>query len=415
MLEYVMLIISFIGLYISIIWINLLFLSKKEIEESIKPKKGYYPSITFTIPAYNEETTIAKTIESILNIDYPKDRYEIFVIDDGSKDNTAKIAKKYKKEGVIVISTKNHGKGHALNVALKRSKKELFACVDADSYIEKESVIRLVQHFRKKEISGCSSSILIRNHKKIIEKIQVFEYMYAAIFRTLYSFINCMYVTPGVLSVYRTEDLKTEGYFDEADNITEDLEIALRLHNKHKHIAFEIRSITHTNAPDTFKALMRQRIRWFRGYIYNARKYKHMHLNKEFGLLGLFMLPLNILGIFIVFLTTTIVFNGIFTWLKYIYQRTIIAETSILNLIDILTIKQTLLTINFKITIPLLIITAIGLYMMYKAHKLIENKIDLSPKSIIAFLLFLTVYSWIVTLSWICSLILELRKSKRVW
>lgn len=415
MFEYIMLIISFIGLYLAIIWFNLLLLGKKEIEECKKQKRGYYPSITFAIPAFNEEKTIAKTIESILDINYPKDRYEIYVIDDGSKDNTAEIAKRYIKHGITVISTKNHGKGHALNVALKRSKKELFACIDADSYIEKESVIRIVQNFRKKGISGCSSSILIRNNKKIIEKIQVFEYMYAAIFRQIYSFINCMYVTPGVLSVYRTDDLKEEGYFDEADNITEDLEIALRLHNRHKHIAFEIRSITHTAAPNTLKSLMRQRIRWFRGYIYNARKYKHMHFNKEFGVLGLFMLPLNILGVFLVFITTTIAGDGIAKWLKYIYQRVIIADTSIFDLIDMLTMKQTLLTINFTISIPLIVITLIGFYFLYKAHKITQKNIDLSPTSIIAFILFLTVYTWIITLSWIYSIIQELRQSKRVW
>ncbi|NOQ55964.1 MAG: glycosyltransferase [Nanohaloarchaea archaeon] len=415
MLEYVILIISFIGLYLSIIWINLLFLGKKEIEEYKKPKKGYYPSITFAIPAFNEEKTIAKTIESILEIEYPKDRYEIFVIDDGSKDDTAKIAKKYIKQDITVISTKNNGKGHALNVALKKSKKELFACIDADSYIEKGSVINIVQNFRKKDISGCSSSIFIRNNKKIIEKIQVFEYMYAAIFRQIYSFINCMYVTPGVLSIYRTKDLKDEGYFDEANNITEDLEIALRLHSRHKHIAFDIRSITHTTAPDTLKALMRQRIRWFRGYIYNARKYRHMHFNKDFGTLGLFMLPLNILGIFLIFITTTIIWDGISKWFRYIYQRVIIADTSIFDLIDIITMKQTLLTINFKITIPLIVMTIIGLYILYKAHKITEKKIDLSLKSIISFLLFLTVYPWIVTISWTYSIIQELRQSKRVW
>ena len=410
-----MLVISFIGLYLAIIWLNLLFLSKKEIEECIKLKKGYYPSITFAIPAYNEEKTIAKTIESILDIDYPKNRYEILVVNDGSKDKTESIAKQYLKEGIKVITTKNHGKGHALNMALRQSKKELFACVDADSYIEKESVIRIVQNFREKDISGCSSSILIRNNKKIIEKVQVFEYMYAAIFRTLYSFINCMYVTPGVLSVYRTDDLKEEGLFDEADNITEDLEIALRLHNKHKYIAFEIRSITHTAAPNTIKALMRQRIRWFRGYIYNARKYKHMHFNKDFKVLGLFMLPLNIIGIFIVFLTTSIIWNGIFEWLRYVYQKVIIADIPIYELIEILTLKQTFLTINFIISIPLIIITAIGLYLLYKSYKLINTHIDFSLKSIIAFILFLTVYPWIITICWIYSIILELRKAERVW
>ncbi len=83
MMEYMMLIIAFIGLYLSIVWINLLFLGKDEIEEKKSIDKSYRPAITFAIPAHNEEKTIAETIQSILDIDYPKNKYEIIVIDDG--------------------------------------------------------------------------------------------------------------------------------------------------------------------------------------------------------------------------------------------------------------------------------------------------------------------------------------------
>ncbi|MCK5234763.1 MAG: glycosyltransferase family 2 protein, partial [Candidatus Aenigmarchaeota archaeon] len=328
MLEYIMLTIAFIGLYLSIVWINLLFLGKDEIENKKEIDKNYLPTITFAIPACNEEKTIAGTIRSILDIDYPKDRYEIIVIDDGSTDRTASIAERYTKDGVKVIKTKNHGKGHALNIALKKSKKELFTCVDADSYIEKDSVKKIVQNFKDKKISGCSSSIFVKNNKKLIEKMQVFEYMYAAIFRKLFAFIGCLFVTPGVLSIYRTEDLKKAGMFDEdRNNITEDLEIAMRLQSLHKCISFDIHSITYTTIPDTLKKVIKQRIRWFRGYIYNAKKYRHMHLNKDFELLGLFILPLNIASIIIIIASTTIIWSSIMDWFKYIYQRAIIAKT----------------------------------------------------------------------------------------
>ena len=416
MLEYMMLIIAFVGLYLSIIWINLLFLGKDEIEEKKSIDKSYRPTITFAIPAYNEEKTIAGTIQSILDIDYPKGKYEIIVVDDGSTDNTAKIAKQYEKDGVKVIKTKNHGKGHALNIALKRSKKELFTCVDADSYIEKESVMIIVQNFRNKKVSGCSSSIFVKNNNKIIEKMQVFEYMYAAIFRKLFAFIGCLFVTPGVLSIYRTEDLKEAGMFEEdRNNITEDLEIAMRLQSLHKCIAFDIQSITYTTIPDTMKKVIRQRIRWFRGYIYNARKYRHMHLNKDYELLGLFILPLNIASVIIIISSTIIIWSGILDGFKYIYQKAIIAKTPLYEFIDILTLKQIILTIDFKISIPLTIITLAGLYLLYKSHKITGKSIDISARSIIAFILFLVIYPWLLALCWTYSLILEAKGSKREW
>ncbi|MCK5594461.1 MAG: hypothetical protein KAI18_04410, partial [Candidatus Aenigmarchaeota archaeon] len=71
--------------------------------------------------------------------------------------------------------------------------------------------------------------------------------------------------------------------------------------------------------------------------------------------------------------------------------------------------------INFTISIPLIVITLIGFYFIYKAHKITEKNIDLSLKSIISFILFLTVYPWLITISWIYSIIQELRQSKRVW
>ncbi|MEK6824354.1 MAG: glycosyltransferase, partial [Nanoarchaeota archaeon] len=59
-------------------------------------------TVTILIPAYNEERDIARTLKSVLNIDYPKDKLEIIVIDDGSKDKTYEIARKFASDRVKV-------------------------------------------------------------------------------------------------------------------------------------------------------------------------------------------------------------------------------------------------------------------------------------------------------------------------
>ncbi|MCK5452622.1 MAG: hypothetical protein KAI51_04235, partial [Candidatus Aenigmarchaeota archaeon] len=107
--------------------------------------------------------------------------------------------------------------------------------------------------------------------------------------------------------------------------------------------------------------------------------------------------------------------SGILDGLKYIYQKAIIAKTPLYEFIDILTLKQIILTIDFKISIPLTIITLAGLYLLYKSHKITGKSIDISARSIIAFILFLVIYPWLLALCWTYSLILEAKGSKREW
>ncbi len=99
-------IVSFITLYISIVWLSFLYLNEFETKSKIKK----YLSVTIAVPAYNEEKGIEKTINSILALDYPKDKLKIIVINDGSKDNTRKIVesmiKKNKGKNIQLINKK---------------------------------------------------------------------------------------------------------------------------------------------------------------------------------------------------------------------------------------------------------------------------------------------------------------------
>ena len=83
---------------------------------------------------------IKETIISALSLDYPKNKFEIIVIDDGSKDKTYEIAKKFitdKSPKVRVLKKANGGKGSALNLGIKNSKAEIIVTMDADTFAEK--------------------------------------------------------------------------------------------------------------------------------------------------------------------------------------------------------------------------------------------------------------------------------------
>ena len=103
--------------------------------------------------------------------------------------------------------------------------------------------------------------------------------------------IHTLVITPGVLSTYRTSVLREIGGFDaDRRNLTEDFEIALRLTErgyrillKHKASAIPLflQHFTH----------YRQRVRWYRGFIFNILKYRHMLFNSKYGMLGFFSSP----------------------------------------------------------------------------------------------------------------------------
>src|ERR1700687_2843232 len=106
-------------------WSTLMFVPLavySKFKEDLKPEPSTYPTLSILVPAYNEEKVIARTIEGLLDTDYPDK--EIIVIDDGSKDDTLKIANTYKNK-VKVLHKENGGKASALNHGIAFAKGEI--------------------------------------------------------------------------------------------------------------------------------------------------------------------------------------------------------------------------------------------------------------------------------------------------
>ncbi len=89
------------------------------------------PKFSVLVPAYNEQESIKDTLNSIVNLDYPKDLLQVIVINDGSKDNTRNIIEdfisKHPHNDILLINQNNQGKGNALNNGLKHTTGEFFA------------------------------------------------------------------------------------------------------------------------------------------------------------------------------------------------------------------------------------------------------------------------------------------------
>lgn len=300
-------ILIFISLYFEIFLLVTFF----ENNEKIKSIKDYtrknFPSVSVIVPCYNEESVIAKTILSILKLDYPKNKLDILIVNDGSIDNTAKVIEKFSKfNNIRIFHKENGGKYSALNFGLKHVRTEFVGCLDADSFVDSQALKKIMNYFDKKEVMAVTPAIKIYEPKNIIQLIQKTEYLLAILIRRVFSFLDSLLVTPGPFSIFRKEVFDKLGGYREAHN-TEDFEIALRMQKNHYKIENAHTAIVYTIAPKTLKALYKQRLRWTYGFIKNIFDYKSLCFKKEYGNLGMFILPASIFFIF-----SAIYFTGIF-------------------------------------------------------------------------------------------------------
>lgn len=261
-----------------------------------RPKKKYEVSII--VPVWDEEATVRETVLEILKSDYPGLK-EIVVVDDGSTDNTLKIArdleKKYKK--VVVYTKKNEGsKAGALNFGLKKAKYEIFGVVDADSYPAKEAISKMVGFFNDPKVGAVTCTFVPRNRNRFFEKLQVIEYNIIAFTRKLLDYVDAIYVTPGPLALYRKSALEQIGGFDHK-NLTEDIEATWHLAYEGFHRRMCLKTSATTTVPHKLKPWYRQRRRWNIGGLQCISKYKGFFLKR--GMLGFFILPFFVLQLFL--------------------------------------------------------------------------------------------------------------------
>ena len=304
---------------LSLIYIGLLFVYFNLfifLLEEKKKKKIFkeYPKVSIIVPAYNEEKNIEKAIKSLLELDYPKDRLEIIVVDDGSKDKTYEIAKKFESDIVKVYKKENGGKASALNYGIKKATGELIVTLDADSVVPKDALKKMLEYFDEEDVMIVVPSIQVENTDGWVAKVQIIEYAYNNVLRKIFDKLNSIYVAPGPFSVFRRELFDKIGYFDEK-NLTEDMEIAMRT----QAYGYKIRHcpdvVVRTKVPTDLKSLIRQRLRWYLGFVENFSVYKDKIGNK--------ILVDLIFGSAILFVITPIISLSIFLYdfFKPIYDN----------------------------------------------------------------------------------------------
>lgn len=173
---------------------------------------SYKPTISFIVPAKNEEENIRETILRFAEVNYPKELIEVIMINDGSTDRTYRAMCAVAKEISPVIQhvevvnwVENKGKRHGMAEGVKRASNEIMVFVDSDSFIEPDCVTHLVKYFSNPEVGSVSGHTDVHNtDTNMLTKMQAVRYYIAfKIYKAAESVFGTVTCCPGCCSAYR--------------------------------------------------------------------------------------------------------------------------------------------------------------------------------------------------------------------
>jgi cellulose synthase/poly-beta-1,6-N-acetylglucosamine synthase-like glycosyltransferase len=306
---------------------------------NILSESSYRP-ISLLVPAFNERETITATIRSLLTLRYPE--FEVVVVNDGSNDETMDVLRRafslypvptatrmslktkpvhgtyrsLEHPNLVVIDKDNGGKSDSLNAGINASSYPLFCCMDADSLLESDALLRVARAFAEDERVLAAGGIIrtlngslvedgqivhIRTPNAPIVLCQALEYIRGFLAgRTPLAKLNALLIISGAFGVFRKDAVIEAGGYN-TGTVCEDMEIVVRLHRwAHEHdrparVLFVPDPVCWTQVPEDTRSLLRQRDRWQRGLLESLWMHKTMFMNPRYGAVGLIGFPFYVL------------------------------------------------------------------------------------------------------------------------
>jgi len=299
------------------------FLSKI-IKKEHKYDENYQPNVSIIIPCYNEEKVIEKKLKNTLELNYPPDKMEILVIDDGSKDKTRKIVENYVKDNktknINLQSIERQGKNAVINNGFKHAKNEIVVISDANAFLNKNALKYCLRHFSDEEV-GCVGARYV--HKSYIS---TGESAGVSLYKDIEHFfyekenqIGCAHHTEGWLQAFRKNLLNTD---EERPLSAEDWDMTLSVKKKKYKVIYEPQAISQKYAVSSSEDLFNQKIRTVIGTIQIMAKHTNFLNPLRWGIFSIIffsnkhtqiMTPFFVIGIFfsslgIFFLNSNILF-----------------------------------------------------------------------------------------------------------
>ncbi len=226
------------------------------------PADAQQPPVCVIIPAYNEERVIVSSIARVLASNYPA--LELIVADDGSKDATSALVRQHygNDPRVRLLTLVNGGKASALNRALAVTTGEIVIALDADTQFLPDTIARLVRWFADPRIGAVAGNAKVGNRINLVTRWQAIEYVTAQnVERRALDALGAITVVPGAVGAWRRAALDAVGGYPE-DTLAEDQDLTIAIQRRGWRVAYDVEAVALTEAPETFRALGKQRYRW---------------------------------------------------------------------------------------------------------------------------------------------------------
>jgi poly-beta-1,6-N-acetyl-D-glucosamine synthase len=227
-----------------------------------------WPLISIVIPARDEGAGIARTLQSVLELHWP--RLEVIVINDGSIDDTADhIARLGKHVPVSVITHETpRGKSQSLNEGIAAASSELVLIMDADARPARNALDRMAPHFlHYEDVAAVTGNPRVANISSLLAKLQAVEFTSTVSTlrrgQSAWGRVNTM---SGIMTLLRRELVLEQGGFSSTQP-TEDIELTWRLHRQGYRCIYEPAAQVAMEVPDKLGQWWRQRTRWSSGLI----------------------------------------------------------------------------------------------------------------------------------------------------
>ena len=277
------------------------------------------PSLGVIVAAYNEGPALAATLDALLAQTEPPER--IWLADDGSTDDSARVlAERYRLTAPPVgaasapspqapalrwLRLLHRGKARALNAALAEVDTEIVVTVDADTLLEPDALAELRDAFAADPALDVGGGVLVPRcaggaSAKLMQTFQRIEYVRNFLGRYAWTEPNALVLVSGAFAAFRASALKAVGGFDPL-SLVEDYELIHRLHRHARthgldwRVGMVGRARGDTDAPATLPAFLRQRRRWFAGFLQTHYAYRELIGAPRYRALGLAMMPVKTL------------------------------------------------------------------------------------------------------------------------
>jgi cellulose synthase/poly-beta-1,6-N-acetylglucosamine synthase-like glycosyltransferase/peptidoglycan/xylan/chitin deacetylase (PgdA/CDA1 family) len=258
-----------------------------------RPSHYATQTCSVVIPAYNEAKVIERTVRSLLDslgVDL-----EILVIDDGSTDGTSETVRTAfgSDPRVRVHTLPNGGKAAALNFGFARAKNEIVVALDADTIFQPDTIARLLPRFDEPRVAAVAGRAVVGNPRRLLPRWQSIEYSIAqAVERRAWRCLGVVSVVPGAVGAWRRDAVLAVGGFGN-DTLAEDCDLTIGLQTHGYRVDYSADAVAFTEAPESLRALLKQRFRWSFGVLQTVWKYRRalVHPPTKNRKVGLLLLP----------------------------------------------------------------------------------------------------------------------------